>query len=375
MDPIDAIYLDANSLRGGNWAAPNAALTQALELANALNVPIFVPELVLNEAREVFTREMTEHRKKLTDLYADKVASRLQDGSCPELSVADVKKLVELYEQQSQQKLKQYAIATVPLPNISLPDSLAQSAAHTPPFRSDTGFRDSIIAMSCAEHSAKSGFKNAVVISKDGGFPKAEGYLAKSNISVVATAFDLGEKLKQQLNLVLKREFEERQDEVKNALEAQLPQVSEFLSANLEIPEQLEGVLETVVKVERVIAESVKFVTAGYEPIAAEDVHAGAELTTKIVAFTQRNPYTDAWVYGDKRTKTFADLLPTERQIEAPVTLDFTVKRTATGLAFSFTKAELGPLKDALTRLMVRQSMRNAIENPRVGKPFADAKE
>jgi hypothetical protein len=373
--PIDAVYLDTNSLRGGNFPATNASLAEALELANATGVPIFVSDLVLTEAREVFRREMDEHLSGVSKLYRTKVASRLSDGSTPDLKLPDVADLVTKYDDQSVEAAVLYSMESIAVPNLSLTDALDKSAAHEPPFRSDdNGFRDSIIAMSYAEHSQQKGFTNAVLVSKDNGMKAAADYLGKHSIEIVATPFDLTTKLKEQLTDQMKREFQERQDELRRALEGVLDAVSAFLSANLYVPEKLDGVLETILEVEQVIADTVTTVTAGFEPIGDAEVHGSAELKTRIVAYTQPNPFTDKWVYQRAELVSLKDLTdtpPAKREIQAPVTLTFNVKRVNGELMLSFVSAEIGLLEDQLTRMMVRQSLRAAIENPRVQKPLS----
>lgn len=62
-----------------------------------------------------------------------------------------------------------------------------------------------------------------------------------------------------------------------------------------------------------------------------------------------------------------------KREIQAPVTLSFNVKRLNGELMLSFVRAGIGLLQDQLVRTMVRQSIRAAIEHPRVQKPVVGA--
>ena len=102
--------------------------------------------------------------------------------------------------------------------------------------------------------------------------------------------------------------------------------------------------LEPVLEVQEVIADEVTFATAGYEPIIESEVTGGAEAKARIVAYTQPNPYMDEWLGLPEHARSTKDLIPVLREIEAPITIDFKMKRVADQLTFRFTRAEIGAL-------------------------------
>jgi predicted nucleic acid-binding protein len=370
--PIDAIFLDTNCLFSEHWAAPSVALAQALGLASASGVPVLIPELVIMEALHIFTKEFGDSISKVRNIHSHKIAAKLADGTIPTLTLPDIQTLTDEYQKQTAATMKHYGIAVVPLPELSLSEAVTQSAKHDIPFRdTDIGFRDSLIMMSCAEYVEGTESQNAVLVTNDDGMKTASSYLSKHNITIIPTASELGNKLKLQLTEEIGRRFRERLDEVSSALKERLTEISEFIVASLEIPERLDGVLEAVVEVKQIVVEDVTTVLTDFTPapVGSGGTIGGAEVRATILATTQPNYLTDALLHpGSDRPNTLRDLAPVEREIEATVTLNFVVRRAIDGkLEFEFTKAELGTLDDALTRVIARNSMRAAIEKPKVG--------
>jgi len=355
MPPIDALYLDTNVLFSENWLSPSAALTQLLDLAKRLGIPVLLPELVIAETCGVFRRDAERDFAKIRDLYHTSIEARLSKGTSPTLSLPTVKSLSEKYDSQATAKVKELGLVTIPMPTLSLQDAILQSAAYKPPFRdTDIGFRDSIIAMSCAEHAKKNGFKNAIFIANDEPFKLAASeFLGNHKIRIVAKAKDASDSLTEQLQEGIRKKYEERQDEVLNALRTRLPEISRYLTQNLHVSDGLFGLLERVVRIEDVRAldvDSVIVTGVEPEPIGEAEVSGGADVSILVTAQTQG-------LFGNGATWEGSN----SKTAGAVATLDFTVKRVAGKLVFAISKAELGPREEAIFRNFSKSKLQDGL--------------
>jgi predicted nucleic acid-binding protein len=235
----DAIYFDTNPLIAAGWPNVSAQFSQVLDLAERIDIQLFLPNVVQQELEEHRIRDFVEWHKSIN--------SQIENLSKWTQSFLPFQKLPSLPPAESLRKeLRALAgdlmhrFVAVPLTQRPLSELLSLAITRGATFEDGGyGFQDAVILCSVLDHMKTMGIQNACLVSEDHGFQsRGSGKLIAATgvtLKVLGKLNDLEDLLMRNLNSLVLSHLEHEKRMWKAALETHYGQLQRFISENLEI--------------------------------------------------------------------------------------------------------------------------------------------
>jgi predicted nucleic acid-binding protein len=164
--PSPIVVVDSNTIVRGAWRLDSPAWKVLLHQAASGHIRLLVPELVLREAVGRFVDEV-ERRHSAADREARKLneLTGQERATTPATSLADV---ATGYKTTLREKLSEFGVEMVDLPEIRLGDLVQRAITRTKPFdERGSGFRDAILWETVVALMRANPDSSAVLISND----------------------------------------------------------------------------------------------------------------------------------------------------------------------------------------------------------------
>src|SRR5579872_1642499 len=175
-DPdIQRIYMDTNVvLRGHGWPTPSILLNNLLRLADLCGIECLMPEPVLKEAEEHWSRGLKESASKLAS--AKKELHRSANPIRCEITLehSSIEDLLAEYRRKVSEAIKRYGITRTPFTQRTVEEIFGFATKYLSPFAHNAegkGFQDAVILLSILDDlNSCPAESTAVFVSADDDF-------------------------------------------------------------------------------------------------------------------------------------------------------------------------------------------------------------
>ena len=266
MLQFNRIYFDANPLIAAGWPRLSAELENILLLARIFQVALFLPQAVELELEEHWLREFDKKCGEVTSrvgkLKKYAVAVVTDNFS---LALPDRNRVRNEYCTKVRALKEKWAVEAVPLTSRPLDEIFRMAIRREHPFQEEgKGFQDAVILLSVIDHLRGAPGQVGAFVSQDTDFKEQDlAKLAGSvgvQVRLYKTIGEISYVLVGQLREVIKSTWEQDQRHAADVLNTMLPQIEEFITRNLEIPEWHWGLVGKIAAVPRLEVTCIKSV-------------------------------------------------------------------------------------------------------------------
>lgn len=241
---FDFIYFDTQPLIRAGWPKLSAPLQNMLRLADALGCRPVLPVPVEVELEKHCLRQFREAIERINKSL--KEVGELLGKQAVNPTLPDEGAFLDAHRGCVEAFKKQYGVETAPVASCSVTELYDMATSQEAPFKKEkegAGFQDAVIYLTVIEHAAKSTAKSAAFVSKDSIYKTGAGELlamAKkrgASLELFETVEDIMQSLSKFLKEAYLERWQEDQRAAEKALKTCLPQVEQFLAANLVVGE------------------------------------------------------------------------------------------------------------------------------------------
>jgi len=349
---VTRLYLDSNAVSEGDGFRLSATTEEMIELAQAANVEVVVPEPVLVELEHQFERELISVRDQVVANSKRVTRIRREQYDVPAI---DLTAAIGHHREAIESFLKGSGIIIAPFTARSSAELFGMAAARQRPFRetsktvTDAGFKDAVIYLSILDH-LRMYPRPAAFVSRDSDYAGAERLLPDGVTLAQITAVEATEELRRRLHLKALDDADARrriadQELHGNAVESD--RVKAFVIREFRLPDLLQsGQVREITAVDVVRLEVRALV-----PLM-QDVAPGEEVRLTVYGLLQVQQVVETWTpptvalrqrpgldigFGDKPSESVQpSAAPPRRDFggrnqQVLVAIEVTAVRTATG--------------------------------------------
>ncbi|HEY0968550.1 MAG TPA: PIN domain-containing protein [Opitutaceae bacterium] len=233
-----AVYFDSNILIGASWPFPTAQLLEIVRIAQAADLDVCLPDLVLREVTAHWLRDLQSMRQHLADQVKafNRDTFGLSEMAPPmRLPKADV--LLTRYAKHTKDLTDLFRV----VPTKDRPASYYTEMAlrRRGAFgEKGKGFHDTIILTGILDDMVEHNYTHAIIVSKDGGFRldgvKHLANAAKVEITIIESLAALEKPVKEELGAKVVREMTAAKQRVIAMVRTCEPKLIDFLSKALD---------------------------------------------------------------------------------------------------------------------------------------------
>lgn len=244
---FERLYFDTSSLIQNAWPKVSANLERLMKAAPIFHVSLFLPIPVEIELEQKWLRDLSDAeasvRRSLRNL--DKVVAFA--GSSAHSTVPRLADLQALYKEQVDEIKRTYDLKPVPFTLRRVDEFFEMAAKRQSPIQDgDKGFRDAVILFSVADHIRSSSGVAAALLAHDNVF-RSEGVMKQLKevgviLEVYQTIDAVVDELKKSVDVVVRGLWEQLEGSVLDIVRGGQCELEKFISANLEVPEEVLGV-------------------------------------------------------------------------------------------------------------------------------------
>lgn len=232
------VYFDSNILIGAGWPFPTAQLLETVRIAQAADLDVCLPDLVLREVTAHWLRDLQSARQRLADQMKDfnRDTFGLSDMA-PPLRLPKAEDLLVRYAKHTKGLTDMFRV----VPTKDRPTSYyTEMALRRRGAFGDKGkgFHDTIILTGILDDMAERKYTQAIIVSKDGGFRldgvKHLANAAKVELTVIESLAALEKPVRDELGAKVVREMKAAKLRVIAMVRTCEPQLIGFLSKALD---------------------------------------------------------------------------------------------------------------------------------------------
>jgi hypothetical protein len=238
------VYLDTNVLtRGQQWPLPSIMLNNFLRLAELCGINRYLPEPVLREAEEHWSREVKEGITGLlrAAVQLERLAKPVECESTLQHPTAE--NLLEKYRSLVDAAIRKYSITRIPFTKRTVEEVFGFATNYLLPFGpkgEGKGFQDAVILLSILDHINTSPTDNALFITSDKDFTGTNfdsfipGFDSKRcQIITLEMAFEFLSKRYYQESII--KPYNQEKENALKAAEVILPEIAEFVQSRMTV--------------------------------------------------------------------------------------------------------------------------------------------
>lgn len=229
------IYWDTNILIHEKWPDVSAAMAQALSLGNSLKVEAVLLEPVERELEAHWRRDLLSAQGSFDHFRQMVKRVELQ---VPEVPLEDA---IKAYRKTVDELVSKHGLVRRAPTYRGLEEVFGMAINHVKPFgEKGKNFQDVVICLAAIDDLANSGSRTGIFVSADGAFDQAVLNAHTSLLSIEFKLFrsvdDVLDYFKSHLLEAKQRAWEHSEQLAEKAVKASLPQIEEYITAELEIP-------------------------------------------------------------------------------------------------------------------------------------------
>jgi hypothetical protein len=255
---FQGVYLDTNVLmRGQQWPLPSILLNNFLRLAELCGINRYLPEPVLKESEEHWSREVKEGIAGLSRA-AGQLERLAKPVECePTLGHPSAEILLEKYRILVDASIKKYGITRTPFTKRTVEEVFGFATKYLLPFGpkgEGKGFQDAAILLSVLDHLNASPTDKAIFITSDKDFTgiNLDSFIPgfdskKCQIITLEMAFEFLSKRYYQESII--KPYNQEKENALKAAEANLPEIAEFVQSRVTLDMLKSGFGGKIVKI------------------------------------------------------------------------------------------------------------------------------
>lgn len=263
-----------------------------------LGVPVLIPELVLWEA-EAISLQKTAESIKSADAAFQRAAARISSFELSGHTWPDRQSRKKAYGTTVAELASEWKWSVAPLPKVSLAEAVLRSVHHDAPFAdADTGFRDSLIVWSLLEQ-LQSGNVLGLIASDNAFFEariKRASTVGGVSLRIFRTPEEAWDTTVRMVRASSTKEvlayWEQENNRLVAALEADRERLEEFVREHLQIPERPSGVAGSITAVRAIRVMGIQGAHVTFGAGKSDNDHAHVEVTLKIEVMLTSYPAT-----------------------------------------------------------------------------------
>jgi hypothetical protein len=234
------VYFDTEPLRAGAWPILRSAAVTLTSLVQEVGLTLCLPEPVEAELNAQFMRDFTEIDGEILRAWTALERLFRRANASPS---GTPHRPAEAEARQAYDRAVDTAIATHQLTRSSrslreLDEYFQLALNQTPPFnKGGGGFKDALILLSVIDDLLGRGASAGLLVTRDGDFKEAEALAARLGATLLVRNTDAAiELLKRRLDAVARASYAAGEGQALALAESELPQLADFIRANLEVP-------------------------------------------------------------------------------------------------------------------------------------------
>ncbi|HET8890021.1 MAG TPA: PIN domain-containing protein [Candidatus Angelobacter sp.] len=255
---FQGVYLDTNVLmRGQQWPLPSILLNNFLRLAELCGISRHLPEPVLKEAEEHWSREVKEGIAGLSRA-AGQLERLAKPVECePTVAHPSAEILLEKYRTLVDASIRKYGIIRTPFTKRTVEEVFGFATKYLLPFgpkAEGKGFQDAVILLSVLDHLNSFPTDKAIFITSDKDFTGINtdsfipGFDSKRcQIITLEMAFEFLSKRYYQESII--KPYNQEKENALKAAEANLPEIAEFVQSQVTLDMLKAGLGGKIVKI------------------------------------------------------------------------------------------------------------------------------
>jgi hypothetical protein len=232
------VYFDSNILICAGWPFPSTQLLETVRLAQAADLDVCLPDLVLREVTAHWLRDLQAARQHLADKVKafNRDTFGMSDMALP-IRLLKTDELLAGYVEHTKKLTDMFRVVPTKDRPASFYTELAlrRGGAFG---EKGKGFHDTIILMGILEDMSERNYTHAIIVSKDGGFRldgvKHLANTAKVVLTVIESLASLEKPVNDELSAKVVREIKAAKLRVIAMVRTREPELVEFLGKALD---------------------------------------------------------------------------------------------------------------------------------------------